>query len=64
MEMPMEFIRKLPTPKELKEQFALLFAKEGARVIRKMPKWAPGKVDGESVRTKINQRITFIDPNK
>lgn len=50
--------------KELKEQFALLFAKEGARVIRKMPKWAPGKVDGESIRTKINQRITFIDPNK
>ena len=50
--------------KELKEQFALLFAKEGARVIRKMPKWAPGKVNGESVRTKINQRITFMDPNK
>ena len=50
--------------KELKEQVALLFAKEGARVIRKMPKWAPGRVDGESVRTKINQRITFIDPNK
>ena len=50
--------------KELKKQFALLFAKEGARVIRKMPKWAPGKIDGESVRTKINQQITFIDPNK
>lgn len=50
--------------KELKEQFALLFAKEGARVIRKMPKWIPGKVNGESVRTKINQRITFFDPNK
>jgi protein TonB len=50
--------------KELKKQFALLFAKEGARVIRKMPKWAPGKVYGESVRTKINQRITFMDPNK
>ena len=50
--------------KELKEQFALLFAKEGARVIRKMPKWIPGKVNGESVRTKINQRISFVDPNK
>ena len=50
--------------KELKKQFALLFAKEGARVIRKMPKWLPGKIDGESVRTKINQQITFIDPNK
>jgi len=50
--------------KELKKQFALLFAKEGARVIRKMPKWMPGKINGESVRTKINQRITFSDPNK
>ncbi len=50
--------------KELKKQFALLFAKEGARVIRKMPKWVPGKVNGESLRTQINQRITFIDPNK
>ena len=50
--------------KELKKQFALLFAKEGARVIRKMPKWIPGKVNGESVRTKINQRISFVDPNK
>lgn len=49
---------------ELKKQFALLFAKEGARVIRKMPKWVPGKVNGESLRTQINQRITFIDPNK
>ena len=49
---------------ELKKQFALLFAKEGARVIRKMPKWMPGKVNGKSVRTKINQRITFSDPNK
>ena len=49
---------------ELKKQFALLFAKEGYRVIRKMPKWVPGKVNGESVRTKINQRITFMDPNK
>ena len=50
--------------KELKKQFALLFAKEGARVIRKMPKWTPGMINGENVRTKINQRITFIDPNK
>lgn len=50
--------------KELKKQFALLFAKEGARVIRKMPKWTPGKINGENVRTKRNQRITFIDPNK
>lgn len=50
--------------KELRKQFALLFAKEGARIIRKMPKWTPGKVNGESIRTKIDQQITFVDPNK
>lgn len=49
---------------ELKEQFALLFAKEGARIIRKMPKWSPGKLNGKAVRVKINQRINFVDPNK
>lgn len=49
---------------ELKKQFALLFAKEGARVIRKMPKWTPGTLNGKAVRVKYNQRIRFIDPNK
>ena len=50
--------------KELKEQFALLFAKEGARVIRKMPKWVPGKIDGKPVKVKFKQRIKFLVPNK
>ena len=50
--------------KELKKQFTLLFAKEGARVIRKMPKWTPGTLNGKAVRVKYNQRIRFIDPNK
>ena len=45
--------------KELKEQFALLFAKEGARILRKTPKWIPGKHKGESVRTKYVIPITF-----
>ena len=50
--------------KELKKQFALLFAKEGARVIRKMPKWTPGTLNGKAVRIKFDLRISFIDPNK
>lgn len=49
---------------ELKKQFALLFAKEGARVIRKMPKWAPGKLNGKTVRVKHTLPITFSIPNK
>ena len=50
--------------KELKEQFAKLFAKEAYRVIKKMPKWTPGKLDGIIVRTKYNLSINFVDPNK
>ena len=50
--------------KELKKQFALLFAKEGARVIHKMPKWTPGTLNGKAVRIKFDLRISFIDPNK
>ena len=48
--------------KELKEQFALLFAKEGARVLRKMPQWIPGNVDGKPVRVKLRQPINFRLP--
>ena len=50
--------------KNLKEQFALLFAKEGARVIRKMPKWTPGNINGIPVRVKYNLPITFKIPDK
>ena len=49
---------------ELKNQFALLFAKEGARVIRKMPKWTPGKLDGKTVRVRHTIPIAFSIPNK
>lgn len=52
------------TQKHLKEQFALLFAKEGARAIRKMPKWTPGRRNGKNVRVKFSLPITFYDPNK
>lgn len=48
--------------KELKEQFAKLFAKEGARVIRMMPQWIPGKADGKPVRMKLHQPINFKMP--
>lgn len=50
--------------KELKKQFALLFAKEGARVVRKMPKWAPASVNGIPVSVKYNLTIHFTNPNK
>ena len=50
--------------KELKQQFAMQFAKEGARVIRKMPKWTPGKLNGKAVRVKHSLRVIFADLNK
>ena len=49
---------------QLKERFARLFAKEGVRVIRKMPKWTPGKVNGKAARIKVQQRIKFSIPSK
>lgn len=49
---------------QLKERFALLFAKEGARVIRKMPKWQPGTLNGQPVDAKLHQRIKFLEPYK
>lgn len=50
--------------KELKRQFAKLFAKEGVRVVRKMPKWEPLKKDGEAVSSKCYLPIHFGMPNK
>ena len=50
--------------KELKQQFAKLFAKEGYRVIKKMPKWTPGKRNGIITRMKYNVRISFVNPYK
>jgi len=50
--------------KELRKQFALLFAKEGARVIRKMPKWTPAKVNGKNVPASYELIIRFYDISK
>ena len=50
--------------KKLKEKFALLFAKEGARVVRKMPKWTPGLVNGKIAGSKCSLPIRFSNPNK
>lgn len=49
---------------ELRKEFALLFAKEGARVIRKMPKWNPAKINGVGVRVKHSLVINFSIPDK
>jgi len=46
----------------LQEQFALLFAKEGARVVRKMPRWRPGRKNGESVNVNYVLPIRFQLP--
>lgn len=50
--------------KELKKEFALLFAKEGARVIRKMPKWKPGKLNDKAIKVRYNLPIRFSIPDK
>ena len=50
--------------KELKELFAKLFAKEGARAVRKMPKWTPGTIDGKAVKTSYRLPIHFVDSSK
>ena len=50
--------------KELKRHFALSFAKEGARIIRKMPKWIPAKVKGETIPVKLELQLYFVDSSK
>ena len=50
--------------KQLKQQFALVFAKEGARIIRKMPKWIPGTRNGEPIDVKFHLPIRFSIPDK
>jgi protein TonB len=50
--------------KALRQEFALQFAKEGARVVRKMPKWIPGTIDGKAVSTIMHLPIRFFEPNK
>ena len=33
---------------------------EALRVIRKMPTWVPGKINGKSVKTKFTLPVTFV----
>lgn len=47
---------------KLKQSCMLAMAKEAARVIRKMPKWAPGKENGKSMRVKARQTVNFKLP--
>lgn len=47
---------------ELREAIALLFAREGARVIREMPKWSPARRMGVAVRVKYSLPIRFMIP--
>lgn len=47
---------------EIREQVALQFAKEGARVIKGMPKWTPGKRNDVAVRVKYALPIRFAIP--
>ncbi|MBE6330835.1 MAG: hypothetical protein E7070_00810 [Bacteroidales bacterium] len=48
--------------KQLKVQFALILAQEGARVIHKMPKWTPGRVGGELARVQSSLPVVFTLP--
>lgn len=52
------------TQKSLRRIFALQFAKEGARVIRKMPKWTPGKLHDKAIKVRLNLPIRFSIPDK
>lgn len=59
----MKFLKKNVTY-PMKREYALLFVKEGACVILKMPKWNPGKIDGVEVRVNHSLVINFAIPNK
>ncbi len=54
-------IRKLSPEQQhdLKEKVALMFAKEGVRVLKQMKTWIPGTLDGSPVRIKLSLPITF-----
>lgn len=61
--LPARFAQEPKTvQKELEEKFALQFAKEAARVIRKMPNWTPGTFEGKPVKVKYTLPVTFKLP--
>ena len=45
--------------KELEDVAAMLFAKEGERVVREMPAWKPGTLEGQPFRIEMTLPITF-----
>lgn len=45
--------------KDLKKAISLAFAKEAYHVMKKMPAWTPGALNGKPVKTKCNQTITY-----
>ena len=45
--------------KDLKKAISLAFAKEAYHVMKKMPAWTLGALNGKPVKTKCNQTITY-----
>ncbi len=43
-----------------KDKISPEFAREAIRVMKKSPKWQPGKLKGKTVRTRFRQSITAI----
>lgn len=55
-----KFLKKNMTKQqEIKQKVTAAFAKEGARLVKKMPKWKPGNLDGQPVRVNFTLPIKF-----
>ena len=55
-----KFLKKNMTQQlETKQKVTAAFAKEGARLVKKMPKWKPGNLDGQPVRVNFTLPIKF-----
>ena len=44
---------------EIKQKVIAAFAKEGSRLVKKMPRWKPGTLDGEPRRVNFTLPIRF-----
>ena len=55
-----KFLKKNMTKQqEIKAKVTAAFAKEGSRLVKKMPKWKPGYLDGEPRRVNFTLPIMF-----
>ena len=55
-----KFLKKNMTKQqEIKQKVTAAFAKEGARLVKKMPKWKPGNLDGQPTRVNFTLPIKF-----